>query len=337
MLRLRPYKNCDAMTIVSWISNEYAFRQWCADRFDHFPITAADMNNQYNSYAGDDWFYPMTAFDESGVVGHMIMRFTDDSKETIRFGFIIIDSEKRGQGYGKEMIRLALKFTFEILKARRVTLGVFENNPAAFYCYKSAGFHEIQTDPEYYHVLGEDWKCLEMEYGSDEVRVELQDTEWPFKYTDHDRTIVRAVVFDDEGCFYFVRAERDDEFGRAILIETPGGGVERDENLLSAVKRELREELGAEADVICKLGVVSDYYNLIHRHNLNNYYLCRAVSFGERHLTRDEIESFHLSTLRLTYDEAVCEYEKRRETRLGRLIANRELPILRKAWEIMNR
>jgi hypothetical protein len=40
---------------------------------------------------------------------------------------------------------------------------------------------------------------------------------------------------------------------------------------------------------------------------------------------------------RLTYDEAVCEYEKRRETRLGRLLVNRELPILRKAWEIMNR
>ena len=67
------------------------------------------------------------------------------------------------------------------------------------------------------------------------------------------------------------------------------------------------------------------------------YFLCRVVSFGEKHLTRDEIDSFHLSTLRLTYNEAVCEYEKRRETKLGRLVANRELPILRKAWEIMNR
>ena len=54
-------------------------------------------------------------------------------------------------------------------------------------------------------------------------------------------------------------------------------------------------------------------------------------------MTRDEVEAFHLSTLKLTYDEAVCEYEKRKETKLGRLIANRELPILRKAWEIMNR
>ena len=31
------------------------------------------------------------------------------------------------------------------------------------------------------------------------------------------------------------------------------------------------------------------------------------------------------------------EYEKRRETKLGRLIANREMPILKKANEIMSK
>ena len=35
----------------------------------------------------------------------------------------------------------------------------------------------------------------------------------------------------------------------------------------------------------------------------------------------DEIEQFHLSTLKLSYDEAVAEYELRTETPLGRLLA----------------
>ncbi|MBQ9438169.1 MAG: NUDIX hydrolase [Lachnospiraceae bacterium] len=170
-----------------------------------------------------------------------------------------------------------------------------------------------------------------------ELAVELQDTEWPFEYTDHDRKIARAVVFDDEGFFYFVHAERDDHFGRATLIETSGGGVENGEDLQTAIKRELKEELGVEAEVICKIGVVSDYYNLIHRHNLNNYFLCRVISFGDKNLTQDEIEDFHLSTLKMTYEEAISEYEKRRETKLGRLIANRELPVLIRAKEIMKR
>ena len=169
-----------------------------------------------------------------------------------------------------------------------------------------------------------------------ELYLELKDNEWPFTYTDHDRQIVRAIVFDDHGYLYFTRATRDDHFGKATLIETSGGGVEKGEDLLSAIHRELREELGAEVEVVAKIGVVSDYYNLIHRHNVNHYYLCRATSFGEKHLMPDEIERFHLSTLRLTFDEAEAEYERRACTPIGRLIADRELPVLKRAREILN-
>ena len=169
-----------------------------------------------------------------------------------------------------------------------------------------------------------------------EIALHLQDDEWPFEYTDHDRQIVRAVVFDDCGCFYFVRAVRDDDFGKATLIETSGGGVESGEDLNTAIIRELKEELGVDARILCKIGVIEDYYNLIHRHNINNYYLCRAVEFGDKNLTKDEVESFHLSTLALSYDEAIREYEKRADTPLGRLIARRELPVLRQAKNILD-
>ena len=168
-----------------------------------------------------------------------------------------------------------------------------------------------------------------------EIRLGLRDTEWPFTYTDHDRQIVRAIIYDADGYFYFVRAHRNDEFGNATLIETSGGGVEPGEDLQQAIIRELGEELGAEVELVCSIGVVSDYYNLIHRHNINHYFLCRAKRFGQKHLTQDEIEDFHLSTLKLRYEEAVREYEHRACTPLGRLLANRELPVLRRAHAIL--
>ena len=168
-----------------------------------------------------------------------------------------------------------------------------------------------------------------------ELYLELHDTEWPFRYTDHDRLIARAIVVDDEGYYWFVRAHRDDDFGRATLIETSGGGVEDGEDLHTAIRRELKEELGADTQIVCKLGVVSDYYNLIHRHNINHYFLCRVSSFGEKHLTRDEIEVFHLSAMRLSYEQAVSEYEQCACTPIGRLLENRELPVLQRARELL--
>ena len=170
-----------------------------------------------------------------------------------------------------------------------------------------------------------------------ELFINLQDDQWEFDYIDHDRNVVRAIVFDEEDKFYFVRAVRDDDFGKATLIETSGGGVEENEELLDAIKRELKEELGVEVDVVCKIGVVSDYYNLIHRHNINNYFLCKVKSFGDKNLTKEEMDDFHLSTLRLSYEEACKEYEYRANSKLGKLISNRELPILHRAKEILDK
>lgn len=161
-LRFRPFKDADADAVVSWIGDERAFRQWCADRYPAYPITAEDIRAHYRAFA-DNAFYPMTAFDETGPVGHMILRFTDEQKSSLRFGFVIVDPKKRGRGYGRAMLALAERFAFDLLKADEITLGVFENNETAYRCYRAAGFEELPKDREnVYHILGEDWKCREM-------------------------------------------------------------------------------------------------------------------------------------------------------------------------------
>ena len=171
---------------------------------------------------------------------------------------------------------------------------------------------------------------------SAEIYLHLTDEEWPFAGITHTRQIARGIVFDDAGFFYFVQVDRDDEFGKATLIETAGGGVEEGEDLPTALLRELKEELGVTAEIACKIGVVEDEYRLIHRHNVNHYFLCKATAFGEKNLTQDEQNRFRLSTQKLTYDQAVCAYEKGRETKLGRLIHNREMPVLQRAKEILD-
>lgn len=169
-----------------------------------------------------------------------------------------------------------------------------------------------------------------------ELYITLRDDEWPMQSIDHDREIVRAIVVDGDSCYYFMRVERDDDFGKETLIETSGGGVEPGEELDAALRRELMEELGAEVEILCKIGVVSDYYNLIRRHNINHYFLCRVKAFGGTHMTEDEREIFHLSRLKLRYHEALEEYRMRSCSKLGKLIANREVPVLQRANELLS-
>lgn len=165
MLRLRPYKACDAQTITKWLKSEYAFRQWSADRYEKYPITPEDMNLYYDRDKNNDKIWGMTAFDDTGIIGHFTMRFSSgDNLNEIRLGFVIVDDEKRGQGYGKEMISLAVQYAFDFIKVKKISLGVFENNSAAIECYKSCGF-KIATleNAESYHCMGEVWNCMEME------------------------------------------------------------------------------------------------------------------------------------------------------------------------------
>ncbi len=162
MLRLRPYKKCDAETIVSWFKDEETFYKWSAGRLGSYPLLADTLIRHYEEQEYTENFFPMTAFDEDGIAGHLLLRFPTEDKRILRFGFVVVDGTKRGRGYGKEMLTLALTYAFTILKAEKVTIGVFENNLPARHCYYSLGFKETSVTEDY-AIAGRLWKCIELE------------------------------------------------------------------------------------------------------------------------------------------------------------------------------
>ena len=155
---LRPFTISDAPVILSWIKDKTAFRKWSADRYSVYPPKPEDMQAQY---AAENVF-PFTALDDEGkVVGHIMLRYLDPSKTVIRLGFVIVDDQLRGKGYGKQMVQLAIQKAKHEFGAQKVTLGVFDNNPPAFHCYESVGFKVTGTDS--YRIDGEEWTEKEME------------------------------------------------------------------------------------------------------------------------------------------------------------------------------
>lgn len=157
MIRLRPYKESDAHIILSWCKDEKAFYKWTAGILGEYPIT----EEQFQSV---NLVMAFTAIDDNDIVGFFTMRNPGESFDELRFGFVTVDIQKRGKGYGKAMLQLGLKYAKEIYGAKKVSLGVFENNEPAYYCYKAVGFSDVELDEiEKYYVLGEEWNCLELE------------------------------------------------------------------------------------------------------------------------------------------------------------------------------
>lgn len=156
MIRIRPYKSIDANTILSWCQDERAFYQWTAGVMGEFPITD-------NKFSFVENLMPFTAFAENGVLGFFTYRNPNDNMDELRMGFVIVDPNERGKGYGKAMLQLGLKYAFEIYGAKKVSLGVFENNASAYHCYKAVGFDDVILDDiETYSVFGEEWNCKEL-------------------------------------------------------------------------------------------------------------------------------------------------------------------------------
>lgn len=108
---------------------------------------------------------------------------------------------------------------------------------------------------------------------------------------------VAVVALDDENNIYLVR-EYKYALGRED-INLPGGGIEGDEDPLEAAKRELREELGIEAEKWTALGIIHPLTTILSQ--TEHLFLARDISFTQK--SEDAWEDTNL--LKVPYTEAL--------------------------------
>lgn len=162
------------------------------------------------------------------------------------------------------------------------------------------------------------------------LKLSLKDDQYPFQGVDHTREVIRAIFLDEDNNVCLEYLKDDDGFGPRDYYETPGGGAKPNETHEETLFRELKEEVGYESEVISFLGEVDDYYNLIKRKNHNFYYLVRRTKKVEQHLEDDEQIRIN-KIIWVPIDEAIRLYEEMQNVLVGRLVKQRELPILKLA------
>lgn len=163
----------------------------------------------------------------------------------------------------------------------------------------------------------------------------FKDHYYPLTYIDHKRITVRAVVVNDENKVALLHLITDDDFGHRDCYELPGGGKKKNETFHQGVLREILEETGYKGKILSFLGEVIDYYNLIHRENHNYYYIVKTDKFIG--FQREEYEKNIIQELLFVdIDEAIKMMEQVDDDGVGRLVSQREIPILKLAKEYMH-
>ena len=98
----------------------------------------------------------MATTEDGKVVGFFCFSVNLSTNEGV-FKFVVIDTTERNKGYGSEMLKLAVKYAFEIAKANAVQLNVFPENPGAKKCYEKVGFKERALTEGAFHYKEEAW------------------------------------------------------------------------------------------------------------------------------------------------------------------------------------
>lgn len=166
---------------------------------------------------------------------------------------------------------------------------------------------------------------------------DLKDDQFSFEGVDNIRLCARAVVVDQENNIALIKLHGRDIFGDRNYYELPGGGVQEGEELLQACKREMREEIACETELVAEIGEVHDYYNLIKRRNYSYYYLLKKVkSLPSQHLEEYEKKMIE-KVVWVPIDTAIELMKSNPNKEVGKLVKQRELPILLLAKEIIGK
>lgn len=152
---LRPLCEADANDrYLSWLNDREVTTYM---ETGTFPVTTKGLREFYEAItkSQSDVMFAIVAKEPGLHIGNIKLGGIDWIHRFADLGIMIGDKEYWNKGYGEEACKLLLKFAFENLNLRTVTLGVYGNHIAGQKAYEKVGFQTDGKIKGYFNCHGE--------------------------------------------------------------------------------------------------------------------------------------------------------------------------------------
>lgn len=160
-MKLRPYRyGEDYPLIEAWIGDERTHALWCARRFP-WPLTRESFEGKLKELTEKSGDCPFLAVTEEGTPVGFVCWSPGPAAGEGRLKFVVVAPERRGRGYGRELVSLAAAYGKD-QGAETVRLSVFAENAAARRCYERVGFALERVEEGVFPFHEERWGRCDM-------------------------------------------------------------------------------------------------------------------------------------------------------------------------------
>ena len=158
-LYLSPVNVEDAPTYVKWLNDKTVSENLGLD----MKVTTLEGEKEWLKKNQNDYNFAIVLKENDELIGNCGFDEIDLIHRNARLGIFIGDEKNRGNGYGKEAIKLLLEYGFNNLNLNNIMLNVYEFNKGAIKVYESLGFKKFGTRHKSYYFKGKFYDEIQME------------------------------------------------------------------------------------------------------------------------------------------------------------------------------
>lgn len=158
-LYLSPMNIEDAPTYVKWLNDKTVSENLGLD----MKITTLEGEKEWLKKNQSDYNFAIVLKENDELIGNCSFDEIDLIHRNATLGIFIGDERNRGNGYGKEAIKLLLEYGFNNLNLNNIMLNVYEFNKRAIKVYESLGFKKFGTRHKSHYFKGKFYDEIQME------------------------------------------------------------------------------------------------------------------------------------------------------------------------------